>query len=435
MTFYNLKNTSEQYSFKDAVKIAIGSNQGLLFPKNLPKFSPVEIDELLELDFVERSSKILYEILKDDVSHMDTVKNWVTKAFTFPVPLTKLGENGHVLELFSGPTLAFKDFGARFMAQALLWASQEEKSGKDITILTATSGDTGGAVANAFYGIENIKVVILYPKDMVTPLQQRVFTTLDKNIHSIEIAGNFDDSQSLVKDMFLDEDINKNIILNSANSINIARLLAQTCYYFEAISQLPQDERKNMTFCVPSGNFGNLCAGLIAKNMGLPIKKFIAGTNINDTIPRYLNDNIWQPKKTQATLSNAMDISLPSNWVRIEQGLYDNDLSKLKQDVSSNFATDQEIKDKMLEIYKNHNYIIDPHTANGLAVIGKELTANDKYVVLSTAHPAKFQEKVESILNISIPLPPQLANLGTSEPQKHKMPCNFTQLKQFLLEL
>ena len=311
MNLYNIKHPEEQVNFAQAVRQGLGKDQGLFFPETIPALT--NIDELLALPLVERSQKILGALIGEELPKA-TLDAMVKNAFTFTAPLEKVEDNIYALELFHGPTLAFKDFGGRFMAQALAAVRGDGK----ITILTATSGDTGAAVAHAFYGLENINVVILYPKGKISPLQEKLFCTLGGNIRTVAINGDFDACQALVKQAFDDAELRQAIGLNSANSINISRLLAQVCYYFEAVAQLPKEKRDNVVVSVPSGNFGNLTAGLIAKTLGLPIKRFIASTNANDTVPRYLESGNWAPKATVATLSNAMDVSRPNNWPRVE---------------------------------------------------------------------------------------------------------------------
>ena len=315
MKLYNLKDHNEQVSFAQAVKQGLGSQQGLFFPLELPEFELTDIDAMLEMDFVSRSSKILSAYIGDEIAAHQLAER-VKNAFAFPAPVAKVSDDVACLELFHGPTLAFKDFGGRFMAQMLSYVSGADEQ---ITILTATSGDTGAAVAHAFYGMENVRVVILYPQGKISPLQEKLFCTLGGNIETIAVEGDFDACQALVKQAFDDEELKKAIGLNSANSINISRLLAQICYYFEAVAQLPQEQRNQLVVSVPSGNFGDLTAGLLAKSLGLPIKRFIAATNANDTVPRFLGNGEWLPNATVATLSNAMDVSQPNNWPRVEE--------------------------------------------------------------------------------------------------------------------
>jgi len=306
MVLYNLKHPEQKVSFTEALTLGLGRDRGLFFPSHIPHLE--DMDALLALPFVERSKKVIGAWLADELGQ-ETVDKLVEQAFNFDLKLVKTDENRYCLELFHGPTLAFKDFGARFMAQCL----NELASDKKINILTATSGDTGAAVADAFYGLDNIQVVVLYPKGKISVLQEKMFTTLGGNIHSLAIESDFDACQDLVKQAFEDDDVRNGLHLNSANSINISRLLAQICYYFEAVAQFKRDHNQDPVIAVPSGNFGNLTAGLFAKAMGLPVKRFVAATNSNDTVPRYLKEGQWLPHVTVATMSNAMDVAEPSN--------------------------------------------------------------------------------------------------------------------------
>lgn len=330
------------------------------------------------------------------------------------------------MELFHGPTLAFKDFGGRFMAQALATVRGEGK----ITILTATSGDTGAAVAHAFYGLENIDVVILYPQGKISPLQEKLFCTLGGNIRTIAINGDFDDCQALVKQAFDDAELRQAIGLNSANSINISRLLAQVCYYFEAVAQLPKAARDNLVVSVPSGNFGNLTAGLIAKSLGLPIKRFVASTNVNDTVPRYLRSGNWQPHDTVATLSNAMDVSRPNNWPRVEELFKRNGwaLSELHSDAVNDNETEQTLKDMYAK-----GYLCEPHGAVAYRVLKQDLQPGETGLFLCTAHPAKFKESVERILALELPLPDALAKHAALPLLSDIMENDFAKLRAYLL--
>ncbi|SUB36281.1 threonine synthase [Pasteurella multocida] len=399
MNLYNIKHPEEQVNFAQAVRQGLGKNQGLFFPETLPHFE--DIDALLVLPLVERSQKILSALIGEEISPTQLAK-MVENAFTFPAPVAKVEEGVYALELFHGPTLAFKDFGGRFMAQALATVRGEGK----ITILTATSGDTGAAVAHAFYGLENIDVVILYPQGKISPLQEKLFCTLGGNIRTIAINGDFDDCQALVKQAFDDAELRQAIGLNSANSINISRLLAQVCYYFEAVAQLPKAARDNLVVSVPSGNFGNLTAGLIAKSLGLPIKRFVASTNVNDTVPRYLRSGNWQPHDTVATLSNAMDVSRPNNWPRVEELFKRNGwaLSELHSDAVNDNETEQTLKDMYAK-----GYLCEPHGAVAYRVLKQDLQPGETGLFLCTAHPAKFKESVERILALELPLPDALA--------------------------
>ncbi|MCE9733449.1 threonine synthase [Pectobacterium sp. IFB5596] len=427
MKLYNLKDHNEQVSFAQAIKQGLGSQQGLFFPLELPEFERTEIDALLDLDFVTRSSRILSAYIGDEIA-AETVFERVKAAFAFPAPVAPVAEDIAALELFHGPTLAFKDFGGRFMAQMLTEVSGDEK----ITILTATSGDTGAAVAHAFYGLENVRVVILYPQGKISPLQEKLFCTLGGNIHTIAIDSDFDACQALVKKAFDDEELKKAIGLNSANSINISRLLAQICYYFEAVAQLPQEARNQLVVSVPSGNFGDLTAGLLAKSLGLPIKRFIAATNANDTVPRFLSNGNWEPHKTVATLSNAMDVSQPNNWPRVEE-LFRRKNWQLKT-LGFGAVSDETTKETMHEL-DALGYLSEPHAAIAYRLLRDQLQAGEFGLFLGTAHPAKFKESVEDILGKELDLPEALAERADLDLLSHNFPDDFAKLREFLMSL
>ncbi|MFJ5428519.1 threonine synthase [Pectobacterium actinidiae] len=427
MKLYNLKDHNEQVSFAQAIKQGLGSQQGLFFPLELPEFDRTEIDALLDLDFVTRSSRILSAYIGDEIA-TETVFERVKAAFAFPAPVAPVAEDIAALELFHGPTLAFKDFGGRFMAQMLTEVSGDEK----ITILTATSGDTGAAVAHAFYGLENVRVVILYPQGKISPLQEKLFCTLGGNIHTIAIDSDFDACQALVKKAFDDEELKKAIGLNSANSINISRLLAQICYYFEAVAQLQQEARNQLVVSVPSGNFGDLTAGLLAKSLGLPIKRFIAATNANDTVPRFLSSGSWEPNKTVATLSNAMDVSQPNNWPRVEE-LFRRKNWQLKT-LGFGAVSDETTKETMHEL-DALGYLSEPHAAIAYRLLRDQLQAGEFGLFLGTAHPAKFKESVEDILGKELDLPEALAERADLDLLSHNFPDDFAKLREFLMSL
>ncbi len=424
MNLYNIKHPEEQVNFAQGVRQGLGKDQGLFFPEVLPKFD--DIDALLALPLVERSQKILGALIGDELPR-ETLNKMVANAFTFPAPLARVNDDIYALELFHGPTLAFKDFGGRFMAQALSAVRGEGK----ITILTATSGDTGAAVAHAFYGLENINVVILYPKGKISPLQEKLFCTLGGNIRTVAIESDFDACQALVKQAFDDAELRQAIGLNSANSINISRLLAQVCYYFEAVAQLPKEKRSEVVVSVPSGNFGNLTAGLIAKTLGLPIKRFIASTNANDTVPRYLKSGKWEPNATVATLSNAMDVSRPNNWPRVEELFKRNgwNLADLGSDALNDAETEEALKAQYAE-----GYLCEPHGAIAYQVLKDQLQAGETGIFLCTAHPAKFKESVERILDIELPLPEALDKHNKMELLSDTMPADFATLREYLLK-
>ena len=424
MNLYNIKHPEEQVNFAQAVRQGLGKDQGLFFPENIPHLS--NIDELLALPLVKRSQKILGALIGEEIPQAQ-LEQMVRNAFTFPAPVAKVEDNIYALELFHGPTLAFKDFGGRFMAQALATVRGDGK----ITILTATSGDTGAAVAHAFYGLENIDVVILYPKGKISPLQEKLFCTLGGNIRTIAINADFDACQALVKQAFDDAELHQAIGLNSANSINISRLLAQVCYYFEAAAQLPKEQRENLVVSVPSGNFGNLTAGLIAKTLGLPIKRFIAATNANDTVPRYLHSGNWSPNATVATLSNAMDVSRPNNWPRVEELFKRNGwaLTELHSAAISDAQTED-----TLRTMNQLGYLCEPHGAVAYEVLKQDLQPGETGLFLCTAHPAKFKESVERILDLTLPLPEALDKHNKLPLLSNEMENDFAQLRAYLLK-
>lgn len=425
MKLYNIKENQQQVSFGQAVRQGLGRNQGLFFPAELPLFA--DIDALLEEGFVARSSKILSALIGDELSAQQ-VSAMVDAAFQFPAPIAQVKPGVYALELFHGPTLAFKDFGGRFMAQSLAAVS----NGGKVTILTATSGDTGAAVAHAFYGMEDINVVILYPKGKISPLQEKLFCTLGKNIHTVAVHGDFDACQALVKQAFDDAALREEIGLNSANSINISRLMAQICYYFEAAAQMSKSERENLVISVPSGNFGNLTAGLLAKALGLPVKRFIAATNVNDTVPRYLETGQWDPKPTVATTSNAMDVSQPNNWPRIEE------LCRVKEwgleTLGKGAVSDAQSAQSVRELYQL-GYLCEPHGAIAYRVLEEQLQAGETGLFLCTAHPAKFKEVVDDILGTDIELPAPLAKHAQMTLLSQELEADFDALKVVLRQV
>lgn len=425
MELVNLKDSSDTASFAQAVKRGLGKHQGLYFPEHIPTLE--NIDALLEKPFVERSIEVLRALIGDELDKGE-LEAIVETAFAFGAPVEQVNDNVYSLELFHGPTLAFKDFGGRFMAQTLSRISE----GKPITILTATSGDTGAAVAHAFHGIDNINVVILFPKGKISALQEKLFTTLGGNIHTVAIESDFDACQALVKTAFDDPDVREGLHLNSANSINISRLLAQVCYYFEAFSQLPKDKRDQLVVSVPSGNFGNLTAGMIAKALGLPIKRFIAATNLNDTVPRYLKTGEWAPKTTVATMSNAMDVSQPNNWPRIEALIERGYIDKacLKGEM-----VDEEYTQLAMRQLAQQGYTSEPHAAIAYRAVSHDLEEGEIGLFLGTAHPAKFRETVENVLGNPISLPKALADVAGEDSLAVDLPASYDALKQHMMDL
>ncbi len=423
MQLINIKHTAEQVTFREAVLRGLGRDQGLYFPRSFKALDDVE--GLLQEAFIPRSIAVLQHLTGGEIS-AGTLQKIVSSAFDFPLALPSLEDGTHALELFHGPSLAFKDFGARFMAGCLA----EFHDGGPMTILTATSGDTGAAVAHAYYGQPAFKVIILYPKGRISPLQEKLFCTLGGNVHTIAVEADFDTCQQLVKQSFDDDELRRELGLNSANSINIARLVAQVCYYFEAAAAV-EDVRK-LVLSVPSGNFGNITAALIARAIGLPYKRVLAATNVNDTVPRFLASGKWDPQATVTTITNAMDISLPNNFPRVlelgeRHGLVLADL------LSSTALDDDQTRKAMRDLYA-HGYLADPHSALAWAALGQSLESGEEGVFLCTAHPAKFLEVIEETLGIEIPLPPELEAVKDKKVLSSTIPGNFEALRKELLK-
>jgi threonine synthase len=423
MQFININHPEQKVTFPKAVVTGLGKGQGLFFPEHLAPLG--DIQGLLEMDFVSRSAFVLQHLIGEAMA-ADVLQDCVEKAFDFPVKLEPVSEGVHALELFHGPSLAFKDFGARFMAQCLASFS----AGQHTTILTATSGDTGAAVALAFYGQPGIDVVVLYPQGKVTPLQEKLFCTLGGNIRTIAIEDDFDACQKLVKQSFDDPQLVEALGLNSANSINVARLLAQVCYYFEAVARLPRGTEP--VFSVPSGNFGNVTAGLLAYAIGLPMKRMIAATNRNDTVPRFLRSGKWDPRPTVATLTNAMDISLPNNFPRVLEMEERHGLPL--RDLLTSFAiSDAETRDAVRAL-DEQGYLADPHSALAWKALSDSLGENETGVFLCTAHPAKFRETLEDTLKRPVTLPAVLNQVAEKEVLSTSMSADFGLLRGYLLE-
>lgn len=429
MRLYSTKNKTDFVSLEEAVFKGLPDDNGLFMPEFIPQLPFSFFENLKEFSFQEIGFEICRQLFQGAIPEND-LREIIKKSITFPAPLVRLDENTYILELFHGPSLAFKDFGARFMAQLMSYFNQGND--RELVILVATSGDTGGAVAAGFYKIPGIKVVILYPSGKVSQLQEKQLTTLGENVTAIEVDGTFDDCQALVKQAFLDRELTGKIRLSSANSINIARLIPQSFYYFEAYKQLPKDN-KPVVFSIPSGNFGNLTAGLFAKKMGLPIHQFIAATNINDVVPSYLDKGHYAPRPSISTLSNAMDVGNPSNFARMLD-LYCSTWNNIKRDIKGYSFTDEQTEVAMREYYTKYNYILDPHGAVGaLALLKYQVeNPNTKGVILETAHPSKFLPDVERILNRQIDIPERLAVLSKKEKHAVQMIANFASFKTWL---
>ena len=427
MMLQNLKVPAQQVSFLQAVRLGLGDQQGLFFPMQWPQ---LDFDRLLDLPFVERSAEILQALIGDEIDAVE-LENLVRDAFVFPAPLVSVTENSACLELFHGPTLAFKDFGARFMARALSIAQKQQQLSRT-TIVTATSGDTGAAVAQAFFGQANVDVMILFPEGKISQLQEKLFTTLGGNIHTLAVKGDFDACQSLVKQVFDDRELVNQLNINSANSINISRIFAQVCYYVEAFAQLTKAQQKSAVFAIPSGNFGNLTAGLIAKVIGLPIKRFIAATNCNDTVPRFLQEQIWNPHATQATLSNAMDVSNPNNWPRIQHFL---NVGLIEAAALTAVAVSEQETVATVQKLDELGYLSEPHAAVAFYALQESLQPGEYGVFLGTAHPAKFQESVQDILGREINVPEVLLTASRKTSLNGFIDADYASLKAKLMAL
>ncbi len=428
--FISTNNRNLKFSFKDAVIKGMTADNGLFMPEKINSMHENFWQELNHKSFTEIAFNVIKNLIDSEIPDTD-LQNIIDKTFNFDAPLVELGDNIFVLELFHGPTLAFKDFGARFMATVLNYFNSVSK--KKITILAATSGDTGSAVANSFLGSKYVDVILLYPSGKVSKIQEQQLTTLGKNITALEIDGTFDDCQKLVKTAFLDEELNKLLSLSSANSINIARLIPQSLYYFYTYSKFDSAE---VIFSVPSGNLGNLTGGLIAKQLGLPVKKFIAANNRNDVFEQYINTGQYLPRASIKTVSNAMDVGDPSNIKRILH-LYEGNHQRIKDDISAYSFDDVEILESIRNVAKIYNYIFDPHTAVGYLALQKYImtnkTVDTKNIVLSTAHPAKFLNVFDDDLRTKIIIPPQLEETMRMKGLSVKMSSNYFDFKNFLL--
>lgn len=423
MPFINIAQQKQRTSFREAVLNPIGDNRGIYFPDDI---KPLDNDILQSDDFHAIATETLHQLIAGELDK-EVISGMVERAFNFPLNTHNLSERLHILELFHGPTLAFKDFGARFLAECLTHFSHNKA-----TIVTATSGDTGAAVAHAFHGQPNVDVVILYPQGKISKEQEQLFCTLGDNIYTVKVDADFDACQSLVKQAFNDDDIRQSLNLNSANSINIARLVAQVCYY-TALPSLVKSPVDNLV--VPSGNFGNLTAAMIAKNMGAPIGHLIAATNANDTVPRFFKNKHWRPNTTQRTLSNAMDVSQPNNFSRILYAYQDN-LEQLFKDFSA-ISIDDEQTRSLIQQQASQGYLVDPHTAVGLQALKlhEPVSAGSHNLVVSTAHPAKFADVLADILQQQIELPDALSQCLSKPNLSSTMDNDFDEFKDYLLTM
>tara|TARA_R110000868_G_scaffold45453_4_gene150956 strand:- start:90 stop:1379 length:1290 start_codon:yes stop_codon:yes gene_type:complete len=427
MNFYSLNKTAPIVSFKEAVINGIAPDKGLYFPESITPLPKDFFDNIEQLSNHEIAFQAIRQFVSDDIND-EKLKQILEEVLDFDFPVVDISDNIAALELFHGPTLAFKDVGARFMARCLGYFSEENSN--EITVLVATSGDTGGAVANGFLGVKGVKVVILYPSGKVSDIQEKQLTTLGQNITALEVDGTFDDCQNMVKTAFLDTDITNKRQLTSANSINVARWLPQLFYYLFAYKQVKVDD---IVFSIPSGNFGNICAGMIAQQLGMPVKQFIAATNVNDVVPRFMETKNYDPKPSIATISNAMDVGDPSNFIRIRH-IFKNDFNKLSEKLSSYAFTDDETKDALIELYNEYTYIADPHGAVGYLGLKKYQEDNlDSYgIFLETAHPVKFIDIVGDTIKENIDIPEKILKLMDKKKKSIKI-ATYDELKDFLI--
>lgn len=427
MNYYSLHRKSPNTTFKNAVVQGLAKDRGIYFPETITPLSEDFIQNIANFTNQEIAYEVIKQFIGDEIP-TEQLKHIIKETVSFDFPLVNIDHNTASLELFHGPTMAFKDVGATFMARCLEYFNRESK--EEVTVLVATSGDTGGAVANGFLGVKGVNVVILYPSGKVSDVQEKQLTTLGQNITALEVDGVFDDCQEMVKEAFLDVDIKRK--LTSANSINVARWLPQMFYFFIAYKEL-QKKNKDLVFSVPSGNFGNICAGIMAQKLGLPIKHFIASTNINDTVPNYLLNGVFEPKASKATISNAMDVGNPSNFIRIRE-LFNNDLEKLRTTFSSYSFSDDETRESMKNIYSSSGYVADPHGAIGYLGLKKyRLSTNEFGVFLETAHPVKFLDVVKETLSIQVKVPEQIQKVINNKKISIKI-SNYDNLKRFLMK-
>ena len=430
MKYYSLNHNSKPCSFADAVKKGLAPDRGLYFPERIPVLPKKFFNEIQDQSIPEMAFQVIKPFIGKQINN-NKLLEIVKETLDFKFPIIEISNSIAALELFQGPTLAFKDVGARFMARALGYLKKGSK--EKITVMVATSGDTGGAVANGFLGVEGVKVVILYPKGKVSEIQEKQLTTIGQNITALEVDGVFDDCQEMVKNAFLDASL-KSVQLTSANSINIGRWLPQMFYYFIAYRAL-KSKNKKLVFSIPSGNFGNICAGIMSQQMGLPISHFVASTNVNDTVPRYLKTANYEPLPTKQTVSTAMDVGNPSNFVRIQK-IFNNDIYRMKKNFSGYSYTDDQTKKAIKKIFSKKKYIADPHGAVGYLGLQEYISTqkDDIYgVFLETAHPVKFKDTVEKTLNLKVPIPNRLKE--TLSKKKVSIPIrDYNELRSSLLD-
>lgn len=441
MKYYSTNRKSPEATLEKAVVKGLAEDKGLYMPERIKPLSKNFYNNIEKLTFQEIAYNVADCFFGEDVD-AESLKRIVYDTLQFDCPVVKVTENIYTLELFHGPTLAFKDVGARFMARLLQYflnkggeyvANSNCTKNKNVNVLVATSGDTGSAVANGFLGVDGIHVYVLYPKGKVSPIQECQFTTLGRNITAIEVDGVFDDCQALVKNAFMDEELNAHMKLTSANSINVARFLPQAFYYFNAYAKMKeQGLEENLVMCVPSGNFGNICSALFGKRMGLPVKRFVAANNANDVFFKYLQNGVYEPMASVQTIANAMDVGDPSNFARIYD-LYNGSHAEISKDISGATYSDAEIAKTMKACYQQTGYVLDPHGACGFQALTDTLQDGEIGVFCETAHPAKFKDTVDSILNTDINIPERLQAFMKGEKKSIPMSKNFADFKAFLM--
>ena len=432
MIYYSTNGQAANATLAEAVVKGLASDKGLFMPEKIKALPQEFFDNIEDMTFQEIAFEVAKAFFGEDIED-ETLKKIVYDTLSFDAPTVKVDENIYSLELFHGPTLAFKDVGARFMARLLGHFISQQADGKEVNVLVATSGDTGSAVANGFLGVPGIKVYVLYPHAKVTEIQEKQFTTLGQNITAIEVEGTFDDCQALVKSAFMDKELNEAMKLTSANSINVARFLPQAFYYFYAYAQLKKAGKADkVVCCVPSGNFGNITAGLFGKRMGLPISRFIAANNRNDVFLEYLNTAKYNPRPSVATIANAMDVGDPSNFARI-LALYENSHSAISSEISGVSYNDDEIRETVKEAYSRTGYLLDPHGACGYRALREMLADDEVGFFLETAHPAKFLNTVEEVIDEEVAIPEKLQHFMRGTKESVMMKPDFNSLKEFLL--
>ena len=432
MKYYSTNGKAPLATLHEAVVKGLAGDRGLYMPESIKKLPQSFFDNIERLSFQELSYVVAQAFFGDDVNEED-LKRIVYDTLSFDCPVAQVTDSIYSLELFHGPTLAFKDVGARFMARLLQYFIRQEGR-EQVNVLVATSGDTGSAVANGFLGVDGIHVYVLYPKGKVSKIQESQFTTLGKNITAVEVDGVFDDCQALVKSAFMDEELNKHMKLTSANSINVARFLPQAVYYFNAYARMKElGKSENMVVCVPSGNFGNITAALFGHRMGLPVKRFIAANNANDIFYNYLQTGKYEPKASRQTIANAMDVGDPSNFARIYD-LYHGDHALVSSLISGATYSDDQIRDTMRKCFSDNKYILDPHGACGFRALSEQLQAGEYGVFCETAHPAKFKETVEATIGAEVEIPERLAAFMKGKKQSVEMAKDFSSFKDFLMQ-